>query len=211
MSAFIHHSQDAGGAESYDTEMLSLTAAGGGLPSDIQIRESPTRAGTGGTTIRAVPGGFMVSSFFDIYIEVSTDGLKLGGGFGACPCRTALRSGAGGGGADADAIVPPPVDKYVSPADYHIALASGIIIRDIKHKLFTQSVNPPPVGGRPATHHFDSQLDFQLSTDGGQTWQPPARPPGVDVQISRLSSGEEELYETEMLGLTVVADLPGLS
>ena len=199
VSAFIHHSLDAGGVESYDTEMLNLSAAGGGLPSGIQIRESPTRAGTGSTTVRAVPGGYMVSSFFDIYIEVSTDGITWEEA--SAPAHVELRS-------DPELarvvptptrLLPSPVDNYVSPADYHIALASGIVIKDIRHKLFTDAVTPPLVGAAPATHHFDSQLDFQLSQDGGLTWTATRAPASVDVKISRLSSGEEELYDAEMM------------
>jgi hypothetical protein len=66
---------DDGITEYYDTEMTQLSVAGGGLPSNIQIRESPTRASLGRTTSSAVlGGGYQTDSFFDIYTEVSTDG-----------------------------------------------------------------------------------------------------------------------------------------
>jgi len=180
----IQHTQDADGRELYATEMLMLEGSAGG----VMIRESPTRAGNGGTTIRAVPGGFMISSFFDIYIEVSTDG---GGSWeeASQPAHIELRSDPALAPVllAPTRLLPPPNDQYVSPAEYHILLANGIMIKDVKHKLFTLSANPPPVGAPPETHHFDSQLDMQLSLDGGASWTAMRAPAGVDVRISRLS------------------------
>lgn len=59
-------------ASSFDTEMLSLDLIGG-APT-FRIRESPTLASTGMMT--AMPNGsfFDVDSFFDIFVEVSTNG-----------------------------------------------------------------------------------------------------------------------------------------
>ena len=54
----------------FDTEMLQLDIQGPGF----MIRESPTRASTGKTSIRQVPGGNMIGSFFDVFTELSLDG-----------------------------------------------------------------------------------------------------------------------------------------
>src|SRR4029078_9132124 len=62
----VTHSQDGSGMSFYDTEMLSLDLNGSGF----MLRESPTLQSTGKTTVRQVPGGYMVSSFFDIFTEV---------------------------------------------------------------------------------------------------------------------------------------------
>ena len=48
--------------------------AGGGLPAGVSIRESPTRASTGKTTVRTATGGYQIDSFFDIWTEISLDG-----------------------------------------------------------------------------------------------------------------------------------------
>jgi hypothetical protein len=64
------HTLDDGVVRYYDTEMLSLQLSGGGL----MLRESPTRASTGRTTIRQVTGGYQISSFFDVFTELSLDG-----------------------------------------------------------------------------------------------------------------------------------------
>ncbi len=65
----------AGSDRYYDTEMLSLDISGGAFPLGTMVRESPTRASRGQTTITSLPGGqFNVTSFFDVWIELSTDG-----------------------------------------------------------------------------------------------------------------------------------------
>ena len=59
---------------SYDTEMLQLDISGGTLPFGLLLRESPAMCSLGRATTRAVAGGFMISSFFDVFTEISTDG-----------------------------------------------------------------------------------------------------------------------------------------
>ena len=55
----------------FNTEMLALNLSGGG----VMIRESPTMASAGQTTITDVGGGnFTINSFFDIFTELSLDG-----------------------------------------------------------------------------------------------------------------------------------------
>jgi hypothetical protein len=64
-----------GATRHFDTEMLQLDLSGGSLPAGVMIRESPTLASTGKTTIRTYPtGGYVIDSFFDIFVEVSLDG-----------------------------------------------------------------------------------------------------------------------------------------
>ncbi|MCI0332131.1 MAG: VPLPA-CTERM sorting domain-containing protein [Planctomycetes bacterium] len=55
----------------FDTEMLSMSLSGGG----VMIRESPTRASTGKTSITDIGGGmYHIDSFFDVFTELSLDG-----------------------------------------------------------------------------------------------------------------------------------------
>ena len=42
--------------------------------------------------------------------------------------------------------LPPPAGVYVSPALWHAAFANGIVIRDVSHQKFTQSLPLPPLG-----------------------------------------------------------------
>jgi hypothetical protein len=60
----------------FDMEMLSFDINGvyNGV-SPFIIRESPTIASTGQTTIESLPGGqFRIDSFFDVFTEMSVDG-----------------------------------------------------------------------------------------------------------------------------------------
>ena len=55
----------------FATEMLSLNISVG---PGVMIRESPTLASAGGTTITDLGGSFAIDSFFDVFTELSTDG-----------------------------------------------------------------------------------------------------------------------------------------
>jgi hypothetical protein len=57
----------------FDVEMLSMNLVGG--PGPFMIRESPTRASTGKTSITDIGGGmYHIDSFFDVFTELSLDG-----------------------------------------------------------------------------------------------------------------------------------------
>jgi hypothetical protein len=62
------------GVRPIHAEMTDLLAIGGDLPAGVMIRESPTRASSGGGTCTEVPGGYQIDSFFDIWVEISFDG-----------------------------------------------------------------------------------------------------------------------------------------
>lgn len=65
----------SGATRYFDTEMLQLDLGGGGtLPLGALIRESPTLASVGQTTIQSLGGGsFQIDSFFDVFFEISLD------------------------------------------------------------------------------------------------------------------------------------------
>jgi hypothetical protein len=58
----------------FDTEMLQLNLTGNGLFGPFMLRESPTLQSLGRHTIRPDPRGYRISSFFDVFLELSTDG-----------------------------------------------------------------------------------------------------------------------------------------
>lgn len=67
----IVHGKIGNTTGTFDTEMLSMSLSGFGL----MIRESPTLASLGQTGIEDLGGGqFRVSSFFDVFTELSIDG-----------------------------------------------------------------------------------------------------------------------------------------
>src|SRR6185295_11782231 len=119
------------------------------------------------TSIRQIEGGYMIGSFFDIFTELSTDG-----GNNWSPAQQAahveLRNDPRQGAppvTEPSNLLPPPTDAYISPAKWHALYAQGIVITNVRHKLFTQSLPPPPAGGSNV-HTFDSTLDLQISLDG---------------------------------------------
>jgi len=60
-----------GGLGTFDTEMLSMSLTGG----PVMVRESPTKASTGKTSIADIGGGmYHIDSFFDVFTELSLDG-----------------------------------------------------------------------------------------------------------------------------------------
>jgi hypothetical protein len=208
-ATFVKHSAPAavstrvtrpGSAATFQTEMLQLNLAGGSLPPGVMIRESPTLASTGGTTIRPVTGGYMISSFFDVFTEISLDG-----GANWSPAQGAARVELRRDPATIPGIgtpsnhLPPRNDYYVSPAQYHAAFAAGIVIKDVKHSFFTRSYEPP-VGGGTQIHDFGSQVDLKLSLNGGQTFTPARAQADVSVRVVDAGGGN---YDTEMLQLDV--------
>src|SRR4029077_17824028 len=54
--------------------MLAFDLSGGTLPGGVMVRESPSKASLGRTSVRTSASGYQVSSFFDIFTEVSLDG-----------------------------------------------------------------------------------------------------------------------------------------
>jgi hypothetical protein len=61
-------------AASYVTEIDSMLLSGSAEGHIIRIRESPSKASTGQTTITPVGGGmYDIDSFFDVYTELSVD------------------------------------------------------------------------------------------------------------------------------------------
>jgi hypothetical protein len=206
----ISYQSSSGGEDIYQTEMIQLDIAGGDLPAGVMIRESPTLNSFGETRIKPVPGGYMISSFFDIYTEVSTD-------FGGSWMPT-TQSGLVKLLVNPETVppmdsqsqlMPPPIANYVTPAMWHQAFANGIIIKDVNHKLFTASIEPPALGAT-ATHSFDSQADFQASIDGGLNFMQMRAPAHTTVQITHTRDFlGRETYETEMTELDISGgDLP---
>jgi hypothetical protein len=67
----VAYGRNPGQLGTFDTEMLSMSLTGG----PVMIRESPTRASTGKTTITDIGGGmYHIDSFFDVFTELSLDG-----------------------------------------------------------------------------------------------------------------------------------------
>jgi hypothetical protein len=97
--------------------------------------------------------------------------------------------------------VPPLDGQYVSIEEWHAYYAMGIVIKDVIHHRFTQSVPPPPPGGSQV-HSFGSQVNGLASFDGGGTFFPFLTTGPTAVRVtSGIDSGNTRYFDTEMLSL----------
>jgi hypothetical protein len=197
----VTHGHDVNGYSFFDTEMTQLDLNGPGF----LLRASPTSPSTGQTTVRPVAGGYMISSFFDIFTEVSLDGGNTwtpSQGSGHVEMRPDPQQVPGTG--EPTPLLPAPNDAYVSPAQWHALYAQGVVIQNVSHKLFTSSLLPPPPGVTN-TESFNSILDLDVSTDGGNTFQS-LRVTNAPVQVTvgnASASSDNPIYDTEMISLNL--------
>jgi len=196
--------KDIGNMRYFDTEMFSMSLAGGGLPPGVMVRESPTLASLGKTHITQTPDGmYHIDSFFDIFTELSVDNganwspSTNGAGFMALqgdpkpPIITTSPN------------LPPIPSHYVSPTEWTLLYSNGIVIRDISHEQFLHN-DPPPSGGGTQTNSFGSTVRMRLSTDGGQTFTPHNAPAQITVSVHNTGgSGSTQTFDTEMLQLDI--------
>ncbi len=64
-----------GATRTFDAELLTFELGGPAMPADILVRESPTVASTGRTTITDLSGGqYRVDTVYDVWLEISLDG-----------------------------------------------------------------------------------------------------------------------------------------
>ena len=71
-SVKINNDTAAGSTTSnYSTEMIELLINGSGPIGSYMLRESPTKQSLGRHTVRSDPRGYRISSFFDVFLELS--------------------------------------------------------------------------------------------------------------------------------------------
>jgi hypothetical protein len=64
-----------GAMRTFDTELVTFELGGSTAPAGAMVRESPSVASTGRTTITALSGGqYRIESFYDVWLELSLDG-----------------------------------------------------------------------------------------------------------------------------------------
>ncbi|HXU79602.1 MAG TPA: HYR domain-containing protein, partial [Methylomirabilota bacterium] len=212
-------SPDNSGVQSYDTEMLQLDISGGNLPA-VMIRESPTLRSSGHTQISPTPGGFRVSSFFDVFTELSLDGgrtwipavqathIDLRVDPAQIPPTT-----------EPAPLMPPLDDQYVSLGQ-GFTFNNGLVLKDMRLKFFSQGVDPTGfgLGTSQIIGPVDAKLDCQLSTDGGQSFSAARIGAQLTFTLRKIDPGSPFsgphpwpwiVYDTEMLQLDLSGgDLP---
>jgi hypothetical protein len=100
--------------------------------------------------------------------------------------------------------LPPPNSQYVASLQpLHQQYGTQYLLRNPKHKRFAGCTPPPPPGGS-GTDNFNSEVEAEFSTDGGNTWMPihTSGPTAVMV-TSSTDSGNTRFFDTEMLSLNL--------
>ncbi|MFZ0826555.1 MAG: HYR domain-containing protein [Verrucomicrobiia bacterium] len=195
----VTHTQDAGGTMFFNTEMTQLDLSGPGF----RLRASPTLPSTGQTTVRPVTGGYMISSFFDIFMEASVDGgntwqpAQQSGHVEMHPDPKPVTPVA-----EPTALLPSPNGEYVSPQRWFALYAQGIVIQGTSTKFFTGAL-PPPAPGVTNTQNFNAQMDLQLSTDGGNTYQYARAAATVQMTVASHSAIDDTIYDTALTSLSL--------
>jgi hypothetical protein len=64
-----------GDTRTFDTELATFELGGTAAPAGVMVRESPSVASPGRTTITALSGGrYRIETYYDVWLELSLDG-----------------------------------------------------------------------------------------------------------------------------------------
>jgi hypothetical protein len=153
----------------YDTEMLALNLSGGNLPTNLRMRESPTQASPGRTSIRALPtGGYHIDSFFDIFTEISVDG---GGTWTPAPEPAELVMRAKPTACFSRSNWVTPALEYRTRDNQLFCWGGDVGLAGLSlgaHRSNGASIRlPQPAPGTSADVSFSAPAEFDLTLDGG--------------------------------------------
>jgi hypothetical protein len=175
----------------------------------VMIRESPTKASKGGTSSMGggggggAGGGAAISSFFDIFTEVTTDGGVTWGATTNGPTHMELQRIAPVY-TFTNNLLPTLSGQYTCLPSWFAYYANGIVITNFVNRSFTAAITPP-APGLSTSHTFGSTVEFDVSYDGGLTYGHATAPATDTFQITaRLGDdGVTEYYDTEMTQLSI--------
>ena len=200
--------RDFAGQRSYDAETTQFDVSGGGLPPSIHIRESPTLPSLGGATSAAAGGGgggYDVSSFFDIFTEITTDGGQTWSPATNGPARLVLDRIAPSS-EFASNLQPPPNSQYRSKRPCFSAYASAfnVVFSNLTLRAFSDSFQPP-APGQFTNHFFNAFVEAKVSLDGGLTFHESSGSGLLSVSTYGFMGGDgvTEYYRNEMVQLNV--------
>jgi hypothetical protein len=177
--------------------------SGGSLPGNIRLRESPTKASLGRTSVRPDPnGGYRIGSFFDIFTEISTDGGQTWLPSKTPPAQMAPRLSPKKR-PFSNPNLPAPNSQYVSPRQWHALYANGIVISNVTHKRFLANF-PPPAPRTTNTHNFGSIVTLLLKMPGQPAFIPVTANADCLVSVGNSGfQGSESVFQTEMVSLNL--------
>ncbi len=131
----------------YTNALLSLSTAVGSP--GVMVRQSPTLPSIGGTTNAPSGSGAAITSFFDVWLEVSTNsGSTWSPSTSSVPLHLVMSATSGNNLA---ATFPPGnVTWAASPSTSIQRFDNGVILSNISLSGFTSAYYPPPVGSGEA-------------------------------------------------------------
>jgi hypothetical protein len=190
----------------YTTEMVQLDIVSG----PIRIRESPMLPSLGETTVRAIPGAYAISSFFDIFTELSTDGgttwtpSTTPGGM-PLPARVVLADDDGPPFATSTDLAPSPGAPYCQPpTNWPVKFGPNVAARNFKHRNLPNSIPPPPPGQIALYNAANTVVEAELSTDGGATFTRGIAFATMAVRIQHtVDAGPNQYFDTELVQLDI--------
>jgi hypothetical protein len=206
MQIRLSHVADVGGTRVFDTEMIMMNLYGGTLPGGVMVRESPTLQSKGRLKIINIGSsgedGVSVSSFFDIFTEISLDG-----GATWTPASEAVSLDFSSSPPSISVATNnfPPEGMDFRPSSYGTTtFENGVMIRNIELRRFGVGLPMPdaPLGVSSSVSSF-FDVFTEISLDGS-TWSPSSNVAPVMFSITRQhDDGTSSFYDTEMLALNL--------
>jgi hypothetical protein len=205
MKYFIH-AIHAGSKRLYDAEITQLDISGGVLPGGVLIRESPTLASRGRIPVRNLGSsgedGVAISSFFDVFTEISLDG---GSTWTPASKPVCLDFSSSPPSVSAASNNFPPDGMDFTPSSYGVTtFENGVTIRNLELRRFgiNETMPDTPLG---VSSNVSSFFDVfcEVSTDG-LIWSPRSNVAPVLFSVTKQhSDGSDGFFDTEMLSMGI--------
>ena len=157
----------------------------------------------------AQPGGYRVSSFFDIFTDISLDsGVTWHSSRNASHVELVASPPAVGEATDTF----PPQGSYNGPAQEITRFTDIIWVRRCFHPIppITFPWPLPCLSCPPEINIFDPGLTFEVTLDGGQHWAQLQTTSQVGVWSDQVMAvGNQRVFRHEMVQLDAFFQVPG--
>src|SRR6185436_5466922 len=167
----------------------------------IRIRESPVLLSAGVTTVRPIPAGYAISSYFNVWTELSVDG-----GAHWIPSSVAGQMRLVESNAPPvftmSQLAPPPLASFCEPPPDALwpPVIGPIPIRNIWHSDLPGLIVPPTVGQSATYSATGTVVQAEVSLDLGQSFQQISAPATLSVRMRHtVDAGQTRFFETEMM------------